>query len=209
MRKPDIIRVSERALALGATSPAEAQLRAQALAETGLFQDVVPGLGDVTAIFDPLATPPDEALAALERERATERPDTVRHEEPPVDIPVRYGGSEGPDAARICEEKGLTLDQLAAIHSSVIYTVDMIGFVPGFAYLGGLPEDLSAERLPSPRRRVEAGSIGISGAFTGIYALAVPGGWPLIGRTDARLFDPYGDVPFRLRPGQRVRFVPT
>ena len=91
-------------------------------------------------------------------------------------------------------------------HTKADHLVEMIGFTPGFSYISGLPGAFEIPRLGTPRPRVPAGSIGISAAFTGIYALAGPGGWPLIGRTQETLFDPNASEPFRLQPGQRVRF---
>ena len=103
---------------------------------------------------------------------------------------------------------GMTRQAVIELHAQPVYTVAMLGFAPGFAYLLGLPEALATPRLATPRLRVPSGSVGIAGAQTGVYALETPGGWRIIGRTDLALFDPSRVEPFALRAGDRVRFVP-
>ena len=125
-----------------------------------------------------------------------------------VEIPVCYGGAYGPDLGDISEQLGLSRDEIIALHSSREYRVDMLGFTPGFAFIGGLDDALNVPRRGEPRVRLEAGSIGIAGGRTGIYTLAGPGGWPLIGRTPMKLFDAHAEEPFGLRAGMRVRFTP-
>jgi KipI family sensor histidine kinase inhibitor len=126
-----------------------------------------------------------------------------------VDVPVRYGGPDGPDLAEVAAAHGLTPSQVVELHASVRYGVLFIGFAPGFAYLGGLPPELETPRRPSPRERVPPGSVGIAGRQTGIYPVAMPGGWQLIGRSDVVLFDPRRGRPTLLAPGDTVRFVPA
>lgn len=126
----------------------------------------------------------------------------------PVVIPVCYGGSFGPDLEPVAAIRELTLEQAVAIHYAPIYQVCMIGFTPGFPYLGGLDERLWTPRLDTPRRSVPAGSVGIADRQTGIYPMESPGGWRLIGRTPLRLFDASRTEPFLLHPGDRVRFEP-
>jgi len=124
-----------------------------------------------------------------------------------VEIPVRYGGEWGPDLADVAAYCGLSAEAVIELHAQPVYTVAMLGFAPGFAYLLGLPEALATPRLATPRLRVPPGSVGIAGAQTGVYALATPGGWRIIGWTDLALFDPGRAEPFALRAGDRVRFV--
>lgn len=124
-----------------------------------------------------------------------------------VEIPTSYGGAYGPDLEFISSHNGLSERQVIELHMSVTYRVYMLGFIPGFAYLGSVPEQIAAPRLETPRTRVPSGSIGIAGRQTGIYPLESPGGWRLIGHTDIQLFDPAQDPPTLLRPGDRVRFV--
>ena len=125
-----------------------------------------------------------------------------------MDIPVRYGGADGPDLDGVAYHAGLDADAVVRMHADAEYTVHMIGFAPGFPYLAGLPPQLATPRRASPRARVPAGSVGIAGSQTGIYPLSTPGGWRLIGRTDARLFRPAHEPPTLLAVGDRVRFVP-
>ncbi|WP_168735963.1 5-oxoprolinase subunit PxpB [Cohnella fermenti] len=126
-----------------------------------------------------------------------------------VSIPVEYGGEAGPDLAEAASRSGLSEEEFIRRHSSSEYSVAMIGFTPGFPYLRGLPGDLAQPRRETPRLSVPAGSVGIAGLQTGIYPVASPGGWQLVGRTPERLFRPESDEPFPIRPGDTVRFVPV
>jgi inhibitor of KinA len=130
------------------------------------------------------------------------------HLPPPriVEIPVCYGGAFGPDLDDVAERHGLGSDDVVAIHTSGEYLVYMVGFMPGFAYLGGLDERIATPRRRSPRTAVPAGTVGIGGQQTGVYPLVSPGGWNLIGRTPLRIFDPARDEPTLLATGDRVRF---
>ncbi|MGA9347377.1 MAG: 5-oxoprolinase subunit PxpB [Anaerolineae bacterium] len=125
-----------------------------------------------------------------------------------VEVPVVYGGGFGPDIEFVAEHNDLSVEEVIRLHSGSTYTVYMLGFSPGFTYLGGLTEVLATPRLPTPRKLVPAGAVGIAGAQTGIYPIATPGGWRLIGRTPLKLFDLNRDPPVLLRPGDRVRFAP-
>lgn len=136
--------------------------------------------------------------------------DSVRLPEPRlVEIPVCYGGDFGPDLADVAAWHHLTPEQAIQAHASVTYKVSFLGFVPGFAYLSGLPEELATPRLEAPRRQVAAGSVGIAGHQTGIYPFSTPGGWRLIGRTPLQMFDAARDPMSLLAIGDRVRFVPV
>lgn len=125
-----------------------------------------------------------------------------------VEIPVCYGGEFGPDLAFVARHAGLSTAEVIARHTAPDYLVYMIGFAPGFPYLGGLDATLATPRLAQPRPLVPAGTVGIAGPQTGIYSLPTPGGWQLIGRTPLRLFDPAWAAPSRLHAGQTLRFVP-
>ncbi len=125
-----------------------------------------------------------------------------------IEVPVHYGGEWGPDLTDVAVHCGMTAEAVIALHAQPVYTVAMLGFAPGFAYLLGLPASLATPRLATPRRRVPPGSVGIAGAQTGIYALPTPGGWRIIGRTNLPLFVPAHPEPFRLRAGDRIRFIP-
>lgn len=125
-----------------------------------------------------------------------------------VRLPVCYGGDFGPDLEFVASHNGVSPEKIVALHSGTSYPVYMLGFLPGFPYLGGLPECLAAPRLETPRQQVAAGSVGIAGSQTGVYPLHSPGGWRIIGRTPLRLFDPTRTEPFLVCAGDRVRFDP-
>jgi inhibitor of KinA len=126
-----------------------------------------------------------------------------------IEIPTVYGGECGPDIAHVAQHNHLSIKEVIRIHSSRDYPVYMMGFTPGFPYLGGMDESIAAPRLESPRTHVPAGSVGIAGKQTGIYPIDSPGGWQIIGRTALKLFDPKREPPFLLAPGDLVRFVPA
>jgi inhibitor of KinA len=153
-----------------------------------------------------------QPLKALETEvrkrfNLTAHPPHTRGRE--VDLPVCYGGEFGPDLEELARFHGLTNQQLIDLHTEPAYSVYMLGFAPGFPYLAGLHRQLHTPRRSSPRAQVPAGSVGIGGAQTGVYPLATPGGWNIIGRTPLALFRPDDDVPSLLRPGDRLRFRPV
>ena len=126
-----------------------------------------------------------------------------------IDIPVVYGGEHGPDLPDVASHAGLSEDEVVAIHSGSTYRVFMIGFAPGFPYLGGMDARISCPRLTTPRVRIPAGSVGIAETQTGIYPNVSAGGWRIIGRCPTKLFDVGNDPPSLLEPGAGVRFVPT
>ncbi len=130
-------------------------------------------------------------------------------ERTPVDIPVRYGAADGPDLAAVAAWAQCTPDAVVERHAARVYRVYMLGFVPGFAYMGRVDSTIAAPRHRVPRERVPAGSVGIAGQQTGVYPISTPGGWQLIGRTDAVMFDATRAVPSLVRPGDFVRFVPV
>jgi len=125
-----------------------------------------------------------------------------------IEVPVVYGGKAGVDLSAVAAAHQLSDEEAIQIHSQNEYTVAMMGFTPGFAYLSGMDPRLSTPRLSSPRTQVPAGSVGIAGVQTGIYSIESPGGWQLIGRTALTLFDPLNQEPFLFSPGDKVRFIP-
>jgi inhibitor of KinA len=187
---------------------AEALVAAQA----GGIVDVVPAYATVTVFYDPLrfAEPSGDAYGAvcrlIESCGARAKGGTPPAAAKVVEIPVCYGGGCGPDLEHVAGRCALAPDQVAALHSGADYLVHAIGFTPGFPYLGGLPEALHTPRRDTPRARVPAGSVGIGGSQTGVYPVASPGGWQLIGRTPLALFRPERSPAALLRPGDRVRF---
>jgi len=126
-----------------------------------------------------------------------------------VEIPTIYGGEYGPDIEFVASYNNLSVDEIIEIHSSRNYLVYMLGFTPGFPYLGGMSEEIATPRLKNPRTKIPAGSVGIAGKQTGIYPIDSPGGWQLIGRTPVKLFDPFAEPPVLLNSGDYVRFVPV
>ena len=157
--------------------------------------------------FDALKLSHDELEAILRRYLA--RLEDVRLPEPrQMDVPVSYGGEFGPDLDDVAAACGITAAQVIELHSSVTYVVYFLGFVPGFAYLGELPDALATSRLAAPRRNVPPGSVGIAGKQTGVYPFATPGGWRLIGRTPIAMFCPDRTNMSFLSIGDRVRFTP-
>ena len=124
------------------------------------------------------------------------------------EIPVCYGGEYGPDIDNIAEHAGLSVNEVIKIHSSKDYLIYMLGFLPGFTYLGGLDERIHTPRLASPRLTIRAGSVGIGGSQTGIYPLDSPGGWQLMGLTPVRTYDPERQTPILVEAGDYIRFIP-
>ena len=171
------------------------------------FVEAVPTLRSLLVVYDPRAARPAAVASALAaRLSATSAPLPAGriHE-----VPTLYGGDAGPDLEPLARERGLAPRELVRLHASREYTALMLGFKPGFAYLGIVPPELECARLETPRVRVPAGSVGIAARQTGIYPVASPGGWRLIGRTSLRLFDPDRQPPALFAAGDRVRFVPT
>ncbi len=170
--------------------------------------DVVPTYAAATVHVDPLRLPV-EALMERVRGLLTVGLDGAvaagaRHR-----IPVLYGGEWGPDLAEVAAFAELSEAAAVALHTSVSYRVYMLGFSPGFPYMGTVPEPIAMPRLSTPRTSVPAGSIGIAGNQTGIYPISTPGGWRIIGRTPLRLFRRKQAQPFLLRPGDVVTFEPV
>jgi inhibitor of KinA len=170
-------------------------------------RDVVPTYRSVAVYFDPLRTDGDALLERIahEAEYAVAEAATAS---PPVRIPVCYGGDLGPDLESVATFGGMSRDEVVHVHSSATYRVFMLGFVPGFAYLGLVDERIAMPRHATPRVRVPMGSVGIAGVQTGIYPSETPGGWQLIGRTPTRPFDPARSEPFLMRAGDAVQFYP-
>jgi inhibitor of KinA len=191
--------INARAIAL-----AEAIDRAQIAG----VRDVVPAYRSVAVQFDPLRTDAEALLERLEREAAQPVPPAAAATAP-VRIPVCYGGDLGPDLAALAAFARMDPDAVIAAHAARTYRVFMLGFVPGFAYLGSVDERLAMPRRTTPRVRVPAGSVGIAGVQTGIYPLETPGGWQIIGRTPVKPFDPDRAEPFLMKAGDAVQFYPV
>jgi KipI family sensor histidine kinase inhibitor len=169
--------------------------------------EIVPTYRSILMIYDPLLTSP----AKLEKEISglLDRLDSIEIPEPTVvHIPVCYGGEHGPDLEHVAKVHDLTTEEVIRIHSEPQYLIYMIGFTPGFPFLGGLPEILATPRLESPRVLVPAGSVGIANNQTGMYSIDSPGGWQLIGRSPLKPFQPEKENPFLYQAGDYLKFDP-
>lgn len=189
----------ERALTVNAA--------ADALRNRPGVTDAVAGVESIVLRFRPSEVTAEAAKTMLNDALQTAKAHSARSEAV-IEIPVCYGGEYGPDFEMLCEKLGISGEELISFHSAKTYRVLTVGFAPGFAYLGPLPDELQTQRLATPRAHVPAGSVGVAGAMTGVYALASPGGWPLIGRTLKCLFDAGAEEPFLFSPGATVRFTP-
>ncbi|GGF16026.1 5-oxoprolinase subunit PxpB [Hymenobacter cavernae] len=179
------------------------------------FVEYVPAFTTVTVYYNPLevslakeASPSDSVAETLKQmllQTTTEAENTAPHV---IEIPVCYGGKFAPDLAFVAGHTHLSQEEVIALHTQPEYLVYMIGFAPGFPYLGGMNEQLVVPRKEKPRTKVPAGSVGIAGKQTGVYSIQTPGGWQLIGRTPLRLFTPHGPTPSLLSAGDYIRFVP-
>ena len=212
---PRLVPVGDSALCIEFGDEIRPSINAQVHALAQALRDhSPPGLGEAVSTYrslllhyDPLHISLDEVTAFTEE--ALSRIKTHAGFEPRiVEIPTCYGGEFGPDLEFVARHTGLSVQEVIRLHSSSLYPLYMLGFSPGFAYLGGLHTAIATPRLSTPRTTVPAGSVGIAGEQTGIYPIATPGGWQLIGRTPLCLFAPQRDPPALLRPGDRVRFVP-
>ena len=170
--------------------------------------ETVPTYRSLMVHYDPILLP-REALEDVIITTARRLPEDIRETARTVEIPVRYGGEAGPDLADVAAAAGVGEQAVVDLHAGGDYVVFMLGFMPGFPYLGGLPASIAMPRLATPRTVVPAGSVGIAGAQSGIYPTESPGGWRLIGRTPVRLFDPLRSPPAMLHAGDHVRFVPV
>jgi inhibitor of KinA len=176
------------------------------------ISDVVPAYVTVTVFYDParFAEAGGDSYDAVCRfmESCVDRPTNApfRWEARLTEIPVFYGGDFAPDIGAVAEHCRMSAEEVVRLHASADYLVFAIGFTPGFPYLGGLPEVLRTPRRGTPRAHVPAGSVAIGGSQTGVYPVASPGGWQIIGRTPLALFRPLESQASLLRPGDRVRF---
>ena len=215
-----IVAVGDGAVLLTLAARADPELAEQAQAIAAAVDErranepaigrAVPAHASVLVPFDPLAIELEAVRALVAACAAGIGP--VPHDlEPraPIAIAVRYGGDDGPDLDEVAALHDLRPRDVIELHAGAAYRVLFLGFAPGFAYLGWLPSQLATPRRATPRARVPAGSVGIAGEQTGVYPLSMPGGWQVIGRTDAHLWDATRASPALLRPGDRVRFVPA
>lgn len=169
--------------------------------------DCVPTFRSVTIYYDPLVISLGRLRKKVCRIYEAFREEAVTRKRI-FHIPVCYTEAYGPDMEDVCAATGLTRKEVVEIHSSVDYLIYMLGFLPGFPYLGGMDERIAVPRLDSPRTKIPAGSVGIGGNQTGIYPLSSPGGWRLIGRTPVKLYDTKREKPILYEAGDYIRFYP-
>ena len=180
---------------------------------TGVIE-TVPAYSSITLYYDILAATEHQAgrqtafdiIAEKMKQRLQEPISEDDLVSLPVKIPVCYQGRYGPDVEQVAAARNIRPEDLIRIHTSRVYTVYMLGFLPGFSYMGSVDDEIAMPRRTNPRPRVEAGSVGIAGHQTGIYPLASPGGWQIIGRTPVKLFDSEKKELTLLKPGDRVQF---
>lgn len=189
-----------------------ARLQATVPAEAGWPHEFVPGYDSVLAPFEPaelsapvlyewLRSQIEQLSAEWQASGLREAVNSRLHR-----IPVQYGGERGPDLEAVARRNGLTPDEVVKYHTSATYSVYLVGFAPGFAYLGALPPEIDAPRLERPRPQVPAGTVALAAGLTGVYPLVMPGGWNLIGYTSLPMFDATKDPPVRFLAGDKVQF---
>lgn len=170
--------------------------------------DLIPAFCSLLINYDPRVISYDELRERMEGILSIEIAAGARKRRV-YEIPVCYGGQYGPDLKAIADHAGLSEQEVIDIHSSADYLIYMLGFLPGFTYLGGLDERIHTPRLANPRIRIPAGSVGIGGSQTGIYPMDSPGGWQLMGMTPVKTYDPEREVPILVEAGDYIRFVPV
>jgi KipI family sensor histidine kinase inhibitor len=213
MNRPRMFMLGDNALVTEMPPPATlgCQERIWAMAERARewpqVIEVVPGMNNLTVVFDPLLGDAVALQGLLER--AWTASARTKNAGALIEIPVQYGGRHGPDLAEVAAHADMTQKQVVELHAATEYVVFFLGFQPGFAYLGGLDPALHTPRRAEPRVAVPAGSVAIGGEQTGVYPAVSPGGWQLIGHTSITLFDPDRNPPSTLQSGDRVRFVPV
>jgi KipI family sensor histidine kinase inhibitor len=171
------------------------------------MRELIPAYRSVLVLYDPAVILFHELLEHLQM-REAHLTTTDLPEPRVIEIPVQYGGESGPDLESVARHTHCSAAEVIALHSGREYLVYMLGFTPGFCYLGGMDERLETPRLAEPRTHIPAGSVGIAGKQTGVYPINSPGGWQIIGRTPLHLFDPHRDPPVLVQAGDMVRFVP-
>jgi len=168
--------------------------------------ETVPAYATLLVHYDPLILSFGQLKNVL-REKMAQIEDNAPRTQKRVDVPVRYGGEYGIDLESVARHCRLSVEEIIRIHSERIYSIFMMGFTPGFPYMGKLDDALITPRLELPRTHVPAGTVAIAGSQTGIYPIASPGGWQLIGWTPVQLFNPDSESPFLFSPGDEVKFI--
>ncbi|MBU3170024.1 5-oxoprolinase subunit PxpB [Clostridium estertheticum] len=179
-----------------------------AIAQEGIIgiNETIPTYRSLMVIYDPIIMELDELISVLKsiilKMHELKLPDAKV-----IEIPTLYGGEYGPDIDFVAKHNKISIDEVIKIHTDREYLIYMIGFTPGFPYLGGMSDKIEAPRLQNPRTKIPVGSVGIAGKQTGIYPVESPGGWQLVGRTPVKLYDPCRDEPVLLNAGDYIKFV--
>jgi KipI family sensor histidine kinase inhibitor len=212
--KPRIVALGDSAILIQLGEDIDPAINRRVHALAGLVEtsavagiiEAVPAYGTLLVHYDPLILSFTQIKNIL-REKLTWIQENESRKPRLVEAPVRYGGELGPDLESVASHCRLSVDDVIRIHSGKIYTVYMMGFTPGYPYMGRLDDSLIMPRLETPRTRVPAGTVAIAGSQTGIYSIESPGGWNLIGWTPLKLFDPNSDSPFLFAPSDEVKFI--
>ncbi len=212
MRYPRLVHAGDAAVLLELEPVIDVRVSERAVTIADHVRErAVPGVRDVVPTFRSVAVHFDPAVTDAEHVERELRLASVAHVRilsgRTIEVPVSYGGECGPDLAEVAAFAGLTEAEVIQLHTATRYRVFMLGFLPGFAYMGRVDERIAAPRKTSPRTHVPAGSVGIAGVQTGIYPRESPGGWQIIGRTTMPLFDPSQTPAARFAAGDTVRFV--
>lgn len=216
MKKAKILTAGDSALLIEFEQKIAPEINAQITAFVHLLKgqhiegvtDLIPAFASLLINYDPRVIGYKDLKARIEellKIEVSEEAGDVRV----FEIPVCYGGEYGPDIANIAENAGLSEQEVIDIHCSKDYLIYMLGFLPGFVYLGGLDERIHTPRLANPRISIPAGSVGIAASQTGIYPLNSPGGWQLLGMTPVKTYDPERETPILVEAGDYIRFVPV
>ena len=217
-RFPRVVPAGDSAILIELGSEVDPEISSMVFALTDLIKvaglnsdlEVLPTYRSVLVYYDPLVCSYAEMFDAVNGAvEGLVEPISVNSSLKIVEIPVVYGGDDGPDLHFVADHAGITEDAVIELHSGTDYRVYMLGFSPGFPYLGGLDERIAAPRLKTPRVSVPAGSVGIAESQTGVYPNAGPGGWRIIGRTSVTLFDVNSSTPSLITPATKVRFIPV
>jgi inhibitor of KinA len=164
----------------------------------------IPAYCSITVAFDKTQTTFEELKAKIETLEVD--PNEIKSNSQLIEVPVCYENEFAPDLQELSKDLKLSPEEIIALHTSETYHVYMMGFLPGFPYLGKLPKSLECKRKSTPRKQVEAGSVGLAGSQTGIYPTAAPGGWQLIGQTPVKIFNPHEEEAFQIKMGDRIKF---
>ena len=217
-RFPRVVPAGDSAILIELGSEIDPEISSMVFTLTDLIRDaglnsdleVLPTYRSVLVYYDPLVCSYAEMFDAVNGAvEGLAEPTNLNSSLKIVEIPVVYGGDDGPDLHFVADHAGMTEDAVIELHSGTDYRVYMLGFSPGFPYLGGLDERIAAPRLKTPRVLVPAGSVGIAELQTGVYPNAGPGGWRIIGRTSVTLFDVNSSTPSLITPATKVRFIPV